>query len=189
MFIIFDNAYNYYKSIQETDQPTKAFNYNAKNINCWNKRLLDILTGSDYKTILSEQEQKKNDLIPICEYFIDNIHSHIESDKKKLNKNIVIFTKMLYVLNKLSLKQKQNYYLFESVKYKAEYLLKISLSMSKAGKIEKIDNVTNKFVAGNNLKSDSVKLQAVKFDFEKTTNSIYDPINFEIFESHKLYEE
>jgi len=96
---------------------------------------------------------------------------------------------MLYVLNKLSLKQKQNYYLFESVKYKAEYLLKISLSMSKAGKIEKINNITNKFVAGNNLKSDSVKLQAVKFDFEKTTNSIYDPINFEIFESHKLYEE
>lgn len=34
-----------------------------------------------------------------------------------------------------------------------------------------------------------MKLQTVKFDFEKITNSIYDPINFEIFESQKLYEE
>lgn len=112
-------------------------------------------------------------MIPICDQFIDNIHTHIQSDKKKLNKNIVIFTKILYVLNQLAQCQKQNQYLFESVKYKAEYLLKISLNMSKAGKIEAQSlSLPNRFVAAKNLQSDSILLQTVKFDFEKASNSI-----------------
>jgi len=78
------------------------------------------LTGIDYKTILTEVEQKRNDMIPICEYFIENIMGEISNDKKRLNKNISILTKIIYVLNKLSLCQKQNFYIFESIKYKTE---------------------------------------------------------------------
>jgi len=60
------------------------------NLQCWKAKFYEILEGKDFKLILSSEEQKRNDIVPLFEYLIEQIHNSHDLQQAKLNKNILL---------------------------------------------------------------------------------------------------